>query len=541
MSRAPVVLGVVILLVLAFGLGNVLYKNLKVAPEAAHGMDGRLHYQLKNVTRLAGGAQDVRRAVQQAVMLEGNAPTSPGDWRSKILSVTGQSRRARHVVALAGEGGEALPWALPGAFWAAYSGVPVVFLGRESAGAEALAQVKRLGLPVFVLAPRNLVHEAVLGELSEAAKVTRVAGENPNDHAVRIAEYRDLDTGFGWGRTHERLDTYFQYIVAAPSDAEIALEALPLAPAVAGAFLFANDQGGLPGATDRYVWSQRADWFMTPSETSFRHFWVIGDRVSYAAQARLDLAVEKSPYVSKGSAALGPMEAIGIVFIVLGIAGALFVYLHAHRLLPEVMPATRLAWMFTALLVPLGGVILYLAAYRRPRMNPGEHMPMWLRPPAIQAAAATAMGFGYGAPLMVCIGFLFGYFGFPLAFGEWAAGGAIYQLGTGMNLMMIGMYVFAVLLAWPLVQIPMKRMMGAAKARTVALAALGVTAVSMAAVSLGMMTTSWWMMMRHIPMMPHEDEILFFFALWLAAAIGFLVAWPLNWPMVRTQLKPGTM
>ena len=541
MTRAPAVLAVAMLLVIAFGLGNVLYKNLKVAPEAAHGIDGRLHYQLKNVTRLAGGAEEVRRAVQRAVTLEDSAAASPGDWRSKILNATGQARRPGHVVAIGGEGDHALPWALPGAFWAAYAGVPVVFLGKGSAGAEALAEVKRRGLPVYVLAPGKLVSGAVLAELAKVAPVRRIAGDTLSDHAVRIAEYRDPESGFGWGRTHERLDTYFQYVIAAPSDAEIALGALPLAPAVAGAFLFADDQGGLPGSTDRYVWSQRADWFMTPSETSFRHFWVVGDRVSYAAQARLDLAVEKAPYVSKGSAALGPMEAIGIVFIVFGIAGALFVYLHARRLLPEVMLTTRFAWMFTALLVPLGGVILYLAAYRRPRLNPGEDMPKWLRPPAIQAAAATAMGFGYGAPLMICIGYAFVYFGFPLAFGEWAADGAVYQLGTGMNLMMVGMYVFAVLIAWPLVQLPMKRMMHEASTRTVALSSLGVTAVSMAAVSLGMMSTSWWMTMRHIPMMPHEDEILWFFALWLASAVGFLVAWPLNWPMVRTQLKPGTM
>jgi hypothetical protein len=151
------------------------------------------------------------------------------------------------------------------------------------------------------------------------------------------------------------------------------------------------------------------------------------------------------------------------------------------------------------------------------------------------------MGFGYGAPLMICIGYAFVFFGLPLAFGEWADDGSRYLLGAGMVVMMVGMYVLAVLLAWPLVQLPMKRMMGGTNARAATWSALGVTAVSMAAVSVGMMSTSWWMLMRHIPMMPHEDEVLWFFALWLASTIGFLVAWPLNWPMVRTQLKPGTM
>lgn len=150
------------------------------------------------------------------------------------------------------------------------------------------------------------------------------------------------------------------------------------------------------------------------------------------------------------------------------------------------------------------------------------------------------MGFGYGAPLMIVIGYLFVYFGFPLFFGEWADGWE-FIFGAGMPLMMIGMYVFAVLLAWPLAQLPMRSMMSGESGWSVAWSALKVTALSMAAVSLGMMTINWWMMMWHLKMMPKEDETLWFGSMWLASAIGFLIAWPLNWPMVRGRLKPGTM
>lgn len=108
--------------------------------------------------------------------------------------------------------------------------------------------------------------------------------------------------------------------------------------------------------------------------------------------------------------------------------------------------------------------------------------------------------------------------------------------------MMVGMYVGAVLLAWPFVQTGMMAMMKQSSRREVAWRALGVTALSMAAVSLGMMAMTWWMMMvRRTMMMPHEDEILWFITLWLASTIGFYVAWPLNWPMVRTKLKQGVM
>lgn len=528
--------------VLAVGLLLVPVENLKVAPWAHHGSEGRSHFQMKNATRLAGDAAEVRRAVARALAFDGSAVPGPSpDWREEVARSSGWAPAPRHVVALAGGGDGAERWALPGAYWAAFAGVPVVLVGRDGLGAEAAEEVVRHGLPVYLLAPRHLAADAVLAELREAGPAVRVAGASLAEHGVRIAEYRDEETGFGWGRDHEQLATWFSYVVAAPEDAPQAWAALPLARPVAATFLFAGDGGGIPAATDRYVWSQRADWFVTPSETSFRHFWVVGDRVSYGAQARLDLAVEKAAYLSKGSVALGPLEGLGLVFIALGVAGFIFVLLHRARLLPEVGASMAAAWAFTALLLPVAGVILYLAAYRRPRLNPDGEMPRWLRPPAIQAAAGTAMGFGFGAPLMIAIGYVFVYYGFPLFFGEWAQGWP-FLFGAGMPLMMLGMYVGAVLLAWPFVQTGMQSMMHGASGREVVWRALGVTSISMAAVSLGMMSMSWWMMMeRHPMMMPHEDELLWFFSMWLASAVGFLVAWPLNGPMVRGGLKMGSM
>ena len=544
MMRGPTVLAVVVILVLSTGLLLVLKENVRVAPWAEHGAEGRLHPHLKNATRISGDVERVRDAVREALSFDtatGSVPVAASDWRAQIAALTGWSGAPQHVVALAAEGDDPAVWALPGAYWAAYAGAPVVFVGRDSPGAEAEALVGRLGLPLYVLAPPELVSDAVIERLASSAPTERVAGDTPAEHAVRLAEYRDEATGFGWGRRHDDLATWFHYVLAAPGDAAQAYAALPIGRAVAGTFLFARDDGGLPAQTDRYVWSQRADWFVNPGETSFRHIWVIGDRVSYGAQGRLDLAVEKAPYLSKGIVALGPLEGLGLVYLALGIAGFVFVLFHGARQLPDVMPAVRLAWAFTALLVPIAGVVLYFAAYRRPRLDDLTSMPAFLRPPAVQAAAATAMGFGYGAPLMILIGYVFVYYGFPLFFGSWADGWQ-FVLGAGMPLMMIGMYVGAVLVAWPFVQTGMQSMMRKAGRREVVWRALGVTALSMAAVSLGMMTMSWWMLMERQPiMMPHEDEIYWFASMWLASTVGFLIAWPLNWPMVRTRLKMGGM
>lgn len=545
MMTAPAILGMINAGVIAIILLLVLIQNTKVAPWADHGVEGRLHFQTKNVTRLGGDTAAVRQAVARALAFDEPAaaggPAFGGDWRDRAIAAAGWSPSPRHMVALPGEGEDAALWALPGAYWAAFAGAPVVFVGRESPGADAEAVAGRLGLPIYLLAPRSMVSDEVEDRLSELAPTRRVSAEDLAGHAVAIARHRDHGTGFGWGRDQEDHATWFHFVMAAPQDADAAYLSLPLGRTVAAPFLFSDSAGGIPGATDVYWWSLRADWAATPSETSFRHLWIIGDRVSYAAQSRMDLAVEKAPYISKGSVGLSGLEGVGIVLIALGIAGFAFVLLHGTRLLPDVMPAMRIAWAFTALLLPVAGVILYVGAYRRPRTNAGEDMAKWIRPPAIQAAAATAMGFGYGAPLMIVVGWAFAFYGFPLFFGQWASGWP-FVLGAGMPLMMIGMYVGAVLLAWPFVQAGMQAMMNQASRRAVMWRALGVTALSMAAVSLGMMAMSWFMMMERDPMMmPHEDEIMWIISLWLASMIGFLVAWPLNWPMVRTQLKSGTM
>lgn len=528
--------------ILGLGLLSVLFENLKVAPWAGETAAGRLHYQTKNVTRLSGNAEAVRETVARAVSFQGGDTLQPvGDWPQAVLGASGWQSEPSHVVVLAAEGEDADQWALPGAFWAAFAGSPTLLLPRASLPADERDMLADLGLPVYVLAPPDLIDPAVVSAIAEIVPVERLAGSTLAEHAVRIASFRDEQTEFGWGREHDDLATWLHFFMAAPSDAALAYAALPLARTVGGAFLFAGDDGGVPAATDHYWWSLRADWFVNPSETSFRHLWIVGNRVSYAAQGRMDIAVEKAPYLSKGSVALGPLEALGLVFISLGVGGFLFVLLHGHRLLPELSTTMRAAWAFTALLVPVLGVILYVAAHRRPRLSNPHDMPSWLRPPALQAATATAMGFGFGAPLMIATGWLFSYYGFPLFFGEWADGWE-FVFGAGMPIMMAGMYIGAVLIAWPFVQTGMQAMMRGVSSRAVLWRALGVTVLSMAMVSLGMMTMSWFMMMERQPMMmPHEDELMWFVALWLASGIGFLVAWPLNWPLVRTRLKSGAM
>jgi hypothetical protein len=228
------------------------------------------------------------------------------------------------------------------------------------------------------------------------------------------------------------------------------------------------------------------------------------------------------------------------MLIVMGIASSLFVMFHSSYTLHMVKMPIKIAWTLASLLLPVLGPVLYLSGYRRPAIKNEDGEWRWIRPQNIQSAAATAMSFGYGAPLMIAIGFLFVWFGFPIFFSESISNVATW-LGSGMPIMMLAMYVLAVLIVWPMVQYPMKQMMMKMPKKKIVQMAFKTTALSMLSVSLGMMVMAWWMMMYHLPMMPKEDDVLWFGSMWLASIVGFLVSWPLNWLMIRKQLKPGNV
>lgn len=530
------VLTLFILLVLSFGLLLTIKEGIEVAGLVKPHHDpekGRLMMHMKNTTRMSGGPNEILQKLQERIPYKEASTAdfvpSESNWKDFVKQSITPDPSVKHVIVLPTRGGEALAWSLPAIFYAKYHHSPVIFSDEIEENSSWFS-----GRKVFVIGPESLT--ATEG-LSESENVERFSARSPAALAVKLARYRDESSEFGWGREHGRRTGYFQFVITTPSEVSNGLAALALAGSNSATLLYADDKGGIPAITDAYIWSQRSDWFVTPSEGPFRHFWIVSDKFSYKAQGRLDFSVEKSSYPDMGAVALGPMEAIAIIFIALGIAGAIFVLIHSSYTLPSVILPIKIAWTMGAALLPVLGVILYLNAYRRPIYFEGR-MARWLRPQNIQAAAATMMGFGYGAPAMIAVAYIFAFFGFPIFFSE-AINDSVFWLGAGMPLMMIGMYGGAIVLVVFLVQYPMKQAMMEMKEGMLLWKSSKVTFLSMTAVSLGMMTFSWWMMMEHIPMMPKEDDILWFGIMWMASFAGFLVAWPLNWSMIRKNIKHG--
>lgn len=108
--------GVVILL-LGFGLNNVIKEDVVVAPWAKTASEGRLGHT-KNVTRiLQSDREALHRYLQIVIIYEGVgvAEQSPSEsnWKHFLRESILMNPQARYVLLLPALGGKALAWSLP--------------------------------------------------------------------------------------------------------------------------------------------------------------------------------------------------------------------------------------------------------------------------------------------------------------------------------------------------------------------------------------------------------------------------------------------
>ncbi len=91
-------------------------------------------------------------------------------------------------------------FAMPAAGWAAKSGDPVLWTGRDTVPAETKAAIEAHKKPdIYVLGPEEVISDAVVKELRKLGSVKRIAGADPVTNAIAFARF--TDGSFGWGVT----------------------------------------------------------------------------------------------------------------------------------------------------------------------------------------------------------------------------------------------------------------------------------------------------------------------------------------------------
>lgn len=437
-------------------------------------------------------------------------------------------------------------WAMPAAAYCARTGTPVLFVdGHQVPAATITALERRNGTArMFVLGPVGAVSDELVNQLQRFGAVIRIDGSTYFDNAVRFAEFRDPDAGFGWGRTGlgPRQFASVNTILVNSEDWHDALAAAHLARGGRSGALLFTEKDRLPPVVDNYLWRQRPSFAATPAEGPFNHVWVVGsfDRIAYGTQAWADYSQEIEQYMTLGESAVSGYEALGISWLILSVACSIWILFHAVKRMPDVMPMMKAAWAIFALMLGPIALWLYILSYHRRKKMTHEGMTRWERPLWLQTAGATIMMFAFDMMLMCLAVFLVAYIGFPII----RFNGPVYFVGTSMFLMMVLMYLIALVLMMLVFHTPMTTHERKIESyRKAFMAGLPVMIATMSVESLGMMPTMWWQQMFFLPamQMPTNDDFTMWSTLLFSVFVGFLVVLPFNYWMVKRGKKMGMM
>jgi hypothetical protein len=181
--------------------------------------------------------------------------------------------------------------AVPAAAWAARSGDPVLFAGKDDLpAATATALRQHAKVPVYVLGPSSAISSEVLRGIDKiSGQVKRVSGEDPVANAIAFARYGDGD--FGWDIN----DPGHGFVLAgAASPIQAAVSAPLSGSGTWGPLLLTDDATKLPAELRSYLLDVKPGYTDNPTRAFYNHVWVIGDQeaIDVGQQAEVDELAE---------------------------------------------------------------------------------------------------------------------------------------------------------------------------------------------------------------------------------------------------------
>ena len=193
-------------------------------------------------------------------------------------------------------------FAMPAASWAARSGDPVLFSGRDQLPEETVEALKRHpDAAVYVLGPESVISEKALSEIEEfASSVQRIEGEDAVANAIAFARY--TDGTFGWN-------------INDPGHGMVMANSARPLDAAAGASLSASGKWGpllitetpdaLPPDLRAFLLDIKPGYEEDPTRAVYNHVWLIGDASAIGAsvQAEIDDLAELTQIGSGGALA----------------------------------------------------------------------------------------------------------------------------------------------------------------------------------------------------------------------------------------------
>jgi hypothetical protein len=223
----------------------------------------------------------------------------------KLQSTAARKRSDAVVVASA----DRPDFAMPAAAWAAKSGDPVLWTGRDKLPPETGAAIRAHDKPdIYLLGPEDVISDAVAAELRKLGDVKRISGPDPVTNAIAFARFSDPAAGtdaaaagdaFGWGVT----DPGHGFVFASTRRTGDAAAAAPLSAAGKfGPLLLVTEAQALPQTVQDYLLDVQPGYDKDPVRGVYNHGWLMGDEAAISAdvQSRIDTLLEIQPVDTGG-------------------------------------------------------------------------------------------------------------------------------------------------------------------------------------------------------------------------------------------------
>jgi hypothetical protein len=221
----------------------------------------------------------------------------PGDSPAEIANSIDQLRQRitqqepEHIV-LASSDQEG--YAMPAAAWAARSGDPVLFTGRNQVPAATMAALRRhAAATVYILGPESVISKDVVKQVGRvSSSVQRVGATGAVQNALLFARYSDGT--FGWNLNDPGHGMEFAN-TDRPLDAAAA--ASLASSGKWGPLLLTDTTDALPPELRSFLLDIKPGYETDPTRAVYNHIWIMGDATAIGgqAQAEIDELAELAP------------------------------------------------------------------------------------------------------------------------------------------------------------------------------------------------------------------------------------------------------
>jgi hypothetical protein len=221
----------------------------------------------------------------------------PGDSPAEIANSIDQLRQTltkqepQHILLVSSD---QAGYAMPAAAWAARSGDPVLFTGRNQVPAATLSALRRhVAATIYVIGPESVISKDVVQQVGRvSATVQRVGATGPVQNALLFARYSD--GSFGWN------------INDPGHGLELANADRPLDSAAAaslassgkwGPLLITDTSAALPPELRSFLLDIKPGYETDPTRAVYNHIWLMGDATAIGGQvqAEIDELAELAP------------------------------------------------------------------------------------------------------------------------------------------------------------------------------------------------------------------------------------------------------